>query len=327
MKSHRDEFIEQLLVEAKKNRDVILISVDMGAPALDRWRTELPDQFLFAGISEQNAINLAAGLSRAGKKPYVYMMACWVARCFEQIRYSCAMAANPITILGTGVGLGYAPAGPAHEPTDDLAYMRAIDGIEIISPSFLASIKPIVHLTLQKPRLRYIRLERSMHPHISEFIPEEKSHEIVQSGFYAFKNFSPAKSNLKISLLASGYILNKTKEVGTILEVEHGFNVQILDIIRIKPLNPVKLIEILQGSRFIVTIEEQALDGGFGAAIAETLIDNICQLPCLRLGLLQAYIFENGSREELLNKFGLGQEEIIQKILTFRNQINRLNRT
>jgi transketolase len=289
----------------------------MGAPALDKWRTELPDQFLYAGISEQNAINLAAGLSRAGKKPYVYMMACWVARCFEQIRYSCAMAANPITILGTGIGLGYAPAGPAHEPTDDLAYMRAIDGIEIISPSFLALIKPIVHLTLQTSKLRYIRLERSIHPNISELIPEAKSNEIVESGFHA----------LKISLLASGYILNKTKEVGTILEAEHEFNVQILDIIRIKPLNPVKLMDILRGSLFIVTIEEQALDGGFGAAIVETLIDTTLQLPCLRLGLLKAYIFENGSREELLNRFGLGQEEIIQKILTFKNKINHLERT
>jgi 1-deoxy-D-xylulose-5-phosphate synthase len=205
--------------------------------------------------------------------------------------------------------------------------MRAIDGIEIISPSFLALIKPIVHLTLQTSKLRYIRLERSIHPNISELIPEAKSNEIVESGFHALKNFGPTKSNLKISLLASGYILNKTKEVGTILEAEHEFNVQILDIIRIKPLNPVKLMDILRGSLFIVTIEEQALDGGFGAAIVETLIDTTLQLPCLRLGLLKAYIFENGSREELLNRFGLGQEEIIQKILTFKNKINHLERT
>jgi transketolase C-terminal domain/subunit len=87
LKTQRDEFIEKLFVEAKKDSSIIFISVDMGAPALDQWREELPNQFIVAGISEQNAINLAAGLSRAGKKPYVYMMACWVARCFEQIRF------------------------------------------------------------------------------------------------------------------------------------------------------------------------------------------------------------------------------------------------
>ena len=121
MSSQRDTFITRLFERAREDKDICLISVDMGAPSLDRWRQELPNQFIAAGISEQNAINYAAGLSAAGKKVYVYFMASWVARCFEQIRYSCAMANNPITILGNGVALGYAPAGPAHAPTEDIA--------------------------------------------------------------------------------------------------------------------------------------------------------------------------------------------------------------
>ena len=135
MSSQRDIFLTRLFERAKEDKDIYLISVDMGAASLDRWRQELPDQFFAAGISEQNAINFAAGLSAAGKKVYIYFMACWVARCFEQIRYSCAMANNPITILGNGVALGYAPAGPAHEPTEDLTYMRSLCDIEIYSPT------------------------------------------------------------------------------------------------------------------------------------------------------------------------------------------------
>ena len=103
--SQRDTFIGELFEIAKNDKDVIMMSVDMGAPALDRWREELPDQFLFTGISEQHSINLAAGLSASGKKVYVYFMAAWAARCFEQIRYSCSMPNNPITILSNGVGL------------------------------------------------------------------------------------------------------------------------------------------------------------------------------------------------------------------------------
>ena len=121
MTSQRDVFIGELFKLAKKDKDVYLITVDMGAPSLDAWRTQLPEQLIYAGISEQHAINFAAGLSSKGKKVYIYFMASWVARCFEQIRYSCAIGGNPVTILGNGVGLGYAPAGPAHETNDDIA--------------------------------------------------------------------------------------------------------------------------------------------------------------------------------------------------------------
>ena len=91
MKAQRDTFISDLYELAKTDKNIILISVDMGAPSLDIWRETLPNQFIAAGISEQNAINVAAGLANAGKKVYVYFMAAWVARCFEQIRYSCSI--------------------------------------------------------------------------------------------------------------------------------------------------------------------------------------------------------------------------------------------
>ena len=142
--TQRDTFISDLFEIAKKDKDVILISVDMGASALDRWRDELPEQFIWTGISEQHSINLAAGLSAAGKKVYVYFMAAWSARCFEQIRYSCSMPNNPITILSNGVALGYAPAGPAHETNEDIAYMRSLLNVEIDCPASSTHVKELV---------------------------------------------------------------------------------------------------------------------------------------------------------------------------------------
>lgn len=127
MIASRDTFISGLYRVAKDDPRIILISVDMGAPALDQWRQELSAQFLSAGISEQNAVNVAAGIADSGGIPVVYFMAVWTARCFEQIRYSCAMPGLPVTVLGNGVGLGYAPAGPAHEATEDLSVHAIID--------------------------------------------------------------------------------------------------------------------------------------------------------------------------------------------------------
>jgi transketolase len=317
LKTQRDEFIEKLFIEAKKNPDIIFISVDMGAPALDQWREELPNQFIVAGISEQNAINLAAGLSRAGKKPYVYMMACWVARCFEQIRYSCAMAQNPITILGAGVGLGYAPAGPAHEPTEDLAYMRAIESIEILSPSSIGLIQPIVDLTISVPRLRYIRLERTVSEYVNNYQSSSTFSEVVNSGNQIFKEFSLLKKKAKVTILSSGYLLQRVYDVSIILQQEFKIDVQIIDVIRIKPLNIDSIINRMHDSNIIVTIEEQAISAAFGAAIIEGLSDRLFKGHVLRIGLKTAYVFENGTRDQLLDNNGLAVLNIVHKVNEF----------
>lgn len=317
MKTQRDEFIEKLFIEAKKNSDIVFISVDMGAPALDQWREQLPNQFIVAGISEQNAINLAAGLSRAGKKPYVYMMACWVARCFEQIRYSCAMAQNPITILGAGVGLGYAPAGPAHEPTEDLAYMRAIESIEIFSPSSIGLIQPIVNLTIAVPKLRYIRLERSVSEHVNNYKTSKTFSEVVDSGNQTFKEFGLSDKKAKVTILSSGYLLQRVYDASVILQKEFKIDVQIVDVIRIKPLNIDYIIDMVRDSNFIVTVEEQAVSAAFGAAIVEGLSDQLFQAFVLRIGLKTAYVFENGTRDQLLDKNGLSVINIVHKVNEF----------
>ena len=317
MKTQRDEFIEKLFIEAKKNPDIIFISVDMGAPALDQWREELPNQFIVAGISEQNAINLAAGLSRAGKKPYVYMMACWVARCFEQIRYSCAMAQNPITILGAGVGLGYAPAGPAHEPTEDLAYMRAIESIEILSPSSIGLIQPIVDLTISVPKLRYIRLERTVSEYVNNYQSSSTFSEVVNSGNQIFKEFSLLKKKAKVTILSSGYLLQRVYDVSIILQQEFKIDVQIIDVIRIKPLNIDSIINKMHDSNIVVTIEEQAISAAFGAAIIEGLSDRLFKGHVLRIGLKTAYVFENGTRDQLLDNNGLAVLNIVHKVNEF----------
>lgn len=317
MKPQRDLFIEELLLKAKLDSSIIFISVDMGAPALDQWREQLPKQFIAAGISEQNAINVAAGLSASGKKPYVYMMACWVARCFEQIRYSCAMANLPITILGNGVGLGYAPAGPAHEPTEDLAYMRAIDGLEILSPSTSNLIPFIVNETIINPKLRYIRLERS----ISKFVAERKSKDgsvvLLNTGMEVIKQFEEENCKRKLTIFSSGYLLQRALSISDLLKLDYAIDSQVIDLCRIKPINTSKLHDLVSNSDFIVSLEEQALSGAFGSAILEALSDNRLFKHLLRFGLDQAYIFENGTREQLLDAHGLGEKEITRKIVDF----------
>ncbi len=311
MRAQRDTFISELFEIAKKDEDIILISVDMGAPSLDIWREELPKQFIAAGISEQNAINIAAGLSRAGKKVYVYFMASWVARCFEQIRYSCAMANNPITILGNGVGLGYAPAGPAHEPNEDIAYMRSINGIEICSPSNNQLTKELVDLTYNLPKLRYIRLERGHCKEMENYkININNDINLIRPGLRDSVDSDP-----KVAIFSSGYMLGRSLDAW--LELVGSHQVSLFDIWRIKPLDKNRLNFFLTNYTHVVTIEEQTLDGGFGSAICEAICDLNIDKKILRLGLPERFIFENGNRDHLIDTNGLSKNEIVDKIKKF----------
>lgn len=315
--TQRDTFISTLFEYAKKDKDIILISVDMGAPSLDVWRKELPDQFIAAGISEQNAVNVAAGLSNTGKKVYVYFMASWVARCFEQFRYSCAMAKNPITILGNGIALGYAPAGPAHEPNEDIGYMRTLCDIEIITPANNHFTKALVPLTLENPKLRYLRLERKFASKVEDEYQNindttlNTSMQLIKPGLSESLNDKP-----KVALLSSGYMLGRALDTWENL-VKEGYEISVYDLFRIKSINKEHFKFSLKEYDTIVTLEEQTLDGCFGSAVCEVICDMGLNKRVLRLGLPEKYIFENGSRDHLLDTNGLSVEEITNNIKNF----------
>ena len=318
MTSQRDVFIGELFKCAKKDKDIFLLSVDMGASSLDQWREELPNQFFAAGISEQNAINFAAGMASAGKKVYIYFMAVWAARCFEQIRYSCAMGENPITILGNGVGLAYAPAGPAHNPTEDIAYMRSLCGIEIYSPSNNSMVKSLVELTYKEPKLRYIRMERKQAAEMQNAYPSWKFNaNSIKSGLETVKPglFEPRHpTKPKICILSSGYMMGRASEVWQRL-ISNKHQVSLVDLWKIKPIDLSIFKSTVEEYDVLITIEEQTLSGGFGSAILEALSDVGLKKNVLRIGLPERYIFENGDRDHHLDNNGLSVDSIYEKIL------------
>ena len=132
----RDAVIRKLYLEAKKNKNIIFISNEQGAISLDKFRANLPDQFINAGISEQNLISMAAGLANTGKNVFVYSIASFISlRCLEQIKLDLCVMKSPVKILGVGSGYSYAQDGPSHHSTEDFAILNALPNIEFYSPS------------------------------------------------------------------------------------------------------------------------------------------------------------------------------------------------
>ena len=305
MIAQRDAFLDNLFIKAKSDKDIILISVDMGAPSIDKWRSELSDQFFDMGISEQNAINFASGLARGGKKVFVYFMAVWVLRCFEQIRYSSVMANNKITILGNGVGLGYAPAGPAHETSEDVGVMKTLHGINIWSPSSSETIPYVVNECIDSSVTNYVRLERKSHSSVSYSLDSLNSNQLITE----FKSID--EKNL-LTIFTYGFVAGIALEAGKQISSESGSTVKVIDLQKIWPLPENLILEIAKKSNGIIVIEEQSLNGGISESISNILIRDKKPINFRTVSLPSKYIFENGTREQLLDNYGLSTKNIIK---------------
>ena len=300
----RDAFIEEIRAAAEKDSDIYFISADFGAPALDRFRDELPNQFIHSGISEQHMIDMAAGIALEGKKVYVYAMAPFISlRCLEQIKCSIALMNQPVTVLVVGVGLGYADAGPTHYTTEDIACLRTMIGAEIYSPCDDQSTREIARLTYTQPSFRMIRMER--HP-LPTIYTSGFSSENLQSGIVELVE------GTSVCLLSYGNSLHRTLEAQKELEKE-GIKAGVVDVFRTVPVSP-ELLGVIEKYDSVITVEEQCLAGGFGSIILELLADNRVLKPVYRIGLEERYYFMNGGRKYLLDRFGLSVEAICEAV-------------
>jgi len=304
--SQRDAFWDRLYELAALNRDIILVSADMGAPSLDRFRRDLPGQFVNTGIAEQNAVLISAGLALAGKKVFAYAIAPFITlRCLEQIRVELSMMNLPVTIVGVGAGLGYEDSGPTHHLIEDIAVMRSLPNIVInsITDSAMAAAAADLSLTMKHPN--YVRLERQVLP-----LLYGKTSDFSQ-GLTLLKQ---GKDGL---VLATGCMTHTALEIVQRLE-QQGLNLGVADIYRI-PVNEEALLRTVATMPKLVTLEEHFLPGGMGSAVCEVLTDRGTTIPVKRLGLpvQKGYCYRYGGRENLRAYYGLDKGSIEKDIKAF----------
>ena len=303
----RDVFINEIREAAIKNKNIYFISADLGAKALDRFRAELENQFIHAGISEQNMIDLAAGMTLSGKIGYVYAMAPFVTlRCFEQIKVAIASMRLPLTIVGIGAGYSYDDAGPTHYATEDVSCMRALGGIEILSPSDTSTVIEAARLTYTKPHFRYVRLDRTYLPSLYN----EGDTRFVEDGMVE------VDKGKDICIMSSGYMIHRAKEVRKMV-VDSGIDVGVIDVFRFKPIDGRVLMSVLQPYRKVVTLEEHFLSGGLGSAVVEALVDHGIVKEVKRIGIRDQYYCENGGRAYLQKLSKIDVQAVSEQVKHF----------
>jgi len=298
----RDAFISKLYEYAKKNSDIIYVSNDQGAISLDKFRSDIPNQFINAGVSEQNIISTATGLSLGGKKVYIYSIASFITlRCFEQIKLDLCAMNTPITIIGVGACYSYSYDGPTHHATEDISIMRSLPNMEIYSPSDSNTARGLVDISMKSSSPIYIRLDREKLP----ILYNEKDDFSI--GFKSIKN------GKDICILATGIMTHVALDVAEELKKEN-LDTKVIDIYRLKPINIKELVKEIIDIKKIITLEEHSINGGLGSIIAEIFADFNVKKELKRIGIEDKFLFAYGSRKKLHIDSGIDKKSIIKKI-------------
>ncbi|MBN4067195.1 hypothetical protein JYU14_03830 [Simkania negevensis] len=301
----RDVFIDEIYHQAQQDKDVYFITADLGAQSLDRFRTELPNQFIHCGISEQTMIDVACGMAQNGKKVYCYAMACFATtRCYEQIKVALAVMDIPVTIVGVGVGYSYDNAGPTHYAIEDVSFMRCLGNIEIVTPVDTQTTRETARLTYNNPRLRYVRLDRKHLPDVYE----QNDRSFITQGFV---ETDPGNEYV---IVTCGYMHQQARKVRTLLK-NHGLDIGIIDAYRVKPLDLEIVKTMLAKYNHIITFEEHFLSGGLGSIVAEVCADTGLLRQIHRIAIKDSYYCDNGGRDYLHSLSGLDTETVVNKIL------------
>lgn len=298
--SQRDAFFGKLYELARKDTDVVIVSADMGAPALDRIRHDLPGQFFNAGIAEQNATTLAAGLALTGKKVFTYAIAPFITlRCLEQIRVSNAIMNIPITIVGVGSGFSYEDSGPTHHLIEDIAVMRSMPNLTTNNITDSVMAEAFAEICVNSKSTNYIRLDRETLP------------DLYAQGTSFSEGFSVLREG-SCYILATGNMSHIANEIA--VKLSDKARIGVIDVYQY-PLNP-ELLQALKGAKRLVTLEEHFLPGGLGSAVCELICDHGKQIPIKRLGLdhSHGYCYRYGGRNALRDYYGISNETVAKEV-------------
>ena len=309
----RDAIIEKLFLKAKQDQNIILISNDFGAPSLDQFRNEAPRQFINAGIAEQNIISFAAGMALHGKRVFIYSIASFITlRCYEQIKIDLCVMNLPVTILGVGSCYGYGLDGPTHHATEDIAIMRSLANMTIYSPSDSCSAEAFVTAALDSPSPVYVRIDRGKWPLLYD------NHADFSEGFAVLRQGSD------VCIISTGVMTHRALEVADELK-QKSIHASVIDIYRLKPLQPITLLTAITHSKRVVTIEEHTINGGLGSMIVELLADASIPLPVKRCAVPDKWLYAYGTRDVLHGERGLDKGSLVRMVVTWmQTELNSL---
>ena len=300
----RDTFVRTLLDIAKKDKNVYIVTGDLGFGVLKPFWTELPDQIINAGIAEQNMTSIAAGLAMQGKIVYTYSIGNFpTLRCIEQIRNDCAYHNANVKVVCVGGGFVYGSLGMSHHATEDIAMMRALPDVTVLAPGDLVEAECATKAIYEQQGTCYLRLGRG---------GEKRIHEKLEN--FTIGKAIEIQQGEKVAVFSTGAIFDEVNEACEELRAQ-GVVPTVYTFPTVKPIDKEVILQCAKTHKAIVTVEEHNLSGGFGSAVAEVLAEESGEKAKLvRVALDDRYSCIVGSQKYLRKQYFIDAKTIIKKV-------------
>jgi transketolase len=298
----RDAYGEALLELGRERSDVVVLDADLsGSTKTGKFAKAFPDRFFNLGVSEQDLIGTASGLSLAGKLPFASTFAVFeTGRAWEQIRQTVCYSKLNVKLVATHSGITVGEDGASHQAIEDVTLMRVIPNMTVIVPSDAHETRQVIRAAADYYGPVYVRLGRAKVPAV---MPRDYTFQIGKS--YTFHIGKDA------NIVAMGIMVAEALESARILR-DQGVDVGVINMSTVKPLDTETLLLASKSCKLIVTAEEHSIIGGLGSAVSEFLSErNPTRL--LRVGIKDDFGC-SGPPEELLKFYGLTAGDMAKSI-------------
>ncbi len=301
-KAIRDVYGDTLAQLGRENPDIVALDADVGSSSKSIvFGKEFPKRYFNVGVAEANMVAMAAGLATAGKIPFANTFAAFmVLRAADPVRSLIAYTGLNVKLAGTYAGLSDSYDGASHHAIADIAFMRALPNMTVISVSDPVEAELATRAAAEFKGPVYLRLSRAEVP------------VVLDKATYKFEigKGVTLREGCDLTIVATGYMLIKALEAADKLAAK-GINARVVNIHTIKPIDRELLIACARETGAIVTAEEHNVYGGLGSAVAETLSQSD-PVPMEMVGINDTFT-ESGDYEKLLAKYGLSSANIVAK--------------
>lgn len=305
LKSIRDGFGEALVELGEKNKDVVVLTADLAeSTRVKEFAGKFPDRFFQVGVAEQGLVTIAAGMAAYGKIPFTTSYAVFSpGRTWEQIKVTASLNDVPVKIVGAHAGFGASMYGATHQSLEDIAMMRVIPNMVVVSPGDYEEAKKATLSVASNNKPTYLRLARQDSPVFTK--PEDKF-EIGKV------NILIESKNPQVAIIGTGPILVEALQASEELK-KVGIETIVVNCHTIKPIDEVGIIRVARTCGAVVTVEEHQASGGLGSAVSEVLSRNF-PVAIEFIGVKDSFGESAKNYDELWKKFGLKKENIIEAI-------------
>ncbi|MFW6116604.1 MAG: transketolase family protein [bacterium] len=299
----RHAYGEALLELGSERPPVAVLDADLyRSTQTVHFRDAFPERFFDIGISELDMVSTAAGMAATGLIPYCNSFAMFISGiCYMPVRLQIAYPGLPVKLIGSSAGLTQGPDGASHQSLEDIAIMRALPNMVVISPADGVETRQATKAIADWPGPVYMRLGRYPVPCLFD---EGYRFEVGKT--------TTLREGEEVAIFATGHMVSKAMDAAEIL-TEDGIEARVVNVSTIKPLDEIAVQQGARDAILAVSIEEHSVIGGLGGAIAECLSGTACSPPLLRLGVRDEF-GESGLADELLARHRLIPELIAEDV-------------